>query len=152
MNISELEAVLSNATLSNTTNYIPKPRFNLGYVIKVYDGDSCTVAAMMEDGVMCRLSIRVLGVDTPELRSSCIHEKKCAVIARGITSSFCMGRIVNLDITGMDKYGRCLSDITVDNRSLSKHLLDLDIAVPYYGKKKETRDFEALLKNFNDIV
>ena len=51
-------------------------------VIKVYDGDTITVEAYPWPGITANASVRVDGVDTPEIRGKCESEKRKAVEAR----------------------------------------------------------------------
>jgi len=45
-------------------------------VIKVYDGDTFTVEAYPWPGLEAKASVRVNGVDTPEIREQCEAEKQ----------------------------------------------------------------------------
>ncbi len=51
-------------------------------VIKVYDGDTFTVEAYPWPGITANTSVRVDGVDTPEIRGQCEAEKRKAREAR----------------------------------------------------------------------
>ena len=44
-------------------------------VIKVYDGDTFTVEAYPWPGLEAKASVRIDGVDTPEIRGKCEAEK-----------------------------------------------------------------------------
>jgi endonuclease YncB( thermonuclease family) len=48
-------------------------------VIKVYDGDTFTVEAYPWPGITAKASVRVDGVDTPEIRGKCEAEKQKAL-------------------------------------------------------------------------
>ena len=58
-------------------------------VVSVYDGDSITVEADIWPGLVWRGSVRVDGVDTPEIRGGCDEEKRRARQAR----DFVMGEL-----------------------------------------------------------
>lgn len=47
-------------------------------VVSVYDGDTFTVEARPWPGMTLRTSVRVRGVDTPEIRGKCQAEKDLA--------------------------------------------------------------------------
>lgn len=51
-------------------------------VLSVYDGDTVKVEAAMWPGLTWKGSVRVEGVDTPELRGKCEAEKRKARAAR----------------------------------------------------------------------
>jgi len=48
-------------------------------VVKVYDGDTFTVEAFPWPGITATASVRVNGVDTPEIRGKCEAEKQKAI-------------------------------------------------------------------------
>ena len=56
-------------------------------VVSVYDGDTLTVDAEPWPGLTARTSVRVAGVDTPEIRGECQAEKDLAVQARDFVRS-----------------------------------------------------------------
>ena len=47
-------------------------------VVKVYDGDTLTVEAYPWPGITATASVRINGVDTPEIRGKCDTEKQKA--------------------------------------------------------------------------
>ncbi len=53
-----------------------------------YDGDTLTVDAEPEPGLTARTSVRVDGIDTPEIRGGCPAEKALALQARDFLISF----------------------------------------------------------------
>ncbi len=55
-------------------------------VIKVYDGDTFTVEAYPLPGLEAKASVRVDGVDTPEIRGKCEAEKQKAIEATANTT------------------------------------------------------------------
>ena len=64
-------------------------------VTSVYDGDTIKVEAEVWPGITWTGSVRVLGVDTPELTGKCPEEKAAAVAAREfvkMTKRACRGR------------------------------------------------------------
>ena len=73
-----------------------QPDIKVGKVIKVYDGDSITVAAKpYEKYPIYRFSVRLSGIDTPELRTKHENEKKHAIIARDALSQKILNKIVD---------------------------------------------------------
>ena len=55
-----------------------------GIVIKVYDGDTITIASKLpyETSPLYRFSVRLNGIDCPEIKSKDENEKECAKIAK----------------------------------------------------------------------
>ena len=130
---------MDSATWQNTKPFMPK--FTCGKVIKVYDGDTCTVAACISnlDRTIYRFNIRILGIDCPEIKSSDPIEKAQAVQARDQLHELIFNKTVKVNIVGNDKYGgRILGEIwTEDGISISKYMIDNKLAVAYDGGTKK---------------
>lgn len=108
-----------------------------GKVIKVYDGDTITVASKLYQGSpVYRFQIRLRGIDTPELKSINDIEKSNAIIARDALHEKIFGKVVTLKNIGKEKYGRILADIYLDNININNWLIDSKYAVHYNGGKK----------------
>ena len=89
------EEVFKDSCWSNCQPF--QPDLKIGKVIKVYDGDSITIAAKpYENYPIYRFSIRLSGIDTPELRTRNENEKKHAIIARDALSEKILDKIVTL--------------------------------------------------------
>jgi len=63
-------------------------------VIKVYDGDTLTVEAYLWPGLEAKASVRLNGVDTPEIRGQCETEKQKAIQARDFVKGLILGKTV----------------------------------------------------------
>jgi endonuclease YncB( thermonuclease family) len=111
-----------------------------GRVVKVYDGDTITIAAYLpyKESRLYKFSVRINGIDCPEMRSSGPSEKKIAVLARDTLSRKIMGEIVELVDVKTEKYGRLLATVMHNNESCGKMLIDLRMAVPYDGGTKNS--------------
>tara|TARA_Y100000287_G_C14173756_1_gene331228 strand:- start:176 stop:640 length:465 start_codon:yes stop_codon:yes gene_type:complete len=111
-----------------------------GRVVKVYDGDTITVATnVINDNVsdtFYRFSVRIRGIDCPEIRTKNATEKECAKIARKAVMDTFYHKIVTLTNVSYDKYGRILADVSIGDISVSKMLLDKRLAISYDGGKK----------------
>ena len=113
-----------------------------GRVIKVYDGDTITIAAYLpyKESRLYKFSVRIDGIDCPEMRSHNSSEKKIAVIAKNTLSKKIMGEMVQLVDVKTEKYGRLLAKVMYNNESCGKMLIDLRMAVPYDGGTKVSPD------------
>ena len=111
--------------------------------IKNYDGDTLTVNLLELKNLdhysffWKEISIRLAGVDTPEIKGDCDNENKAAqeakqFVARKLQSA----RRITLLNPMRDKYFRIVADVLVDGASLSQMLLNRDYAVPYDGGTK----------------
>jgi endonuclease YncB( thermonuclease family) len=127
---------LTDITLDNSKPFIPK--LGHGKVVKVYDGDTITVASRYPDvdKDIYRYPVRLRGIDAPELRSEFSRETELAEVSRDALYELIFGKIVRLDKIKIEKYGRLLADVYIDNIHVNKWLLDNKYAIPYDGKKK----------------
>jgi len=105
-------------------------------VVKVYDGDTITVNINLGFGIIMRkVKIRLLGIDTPELRRVSDEEKVRGIEAREFLSDLVLDRIIVLktkkDKTG--KYGRLLGTIYINDIDINQMMIDQGHAVKYLG-------------------
>ncbi len=107
-------------------------------VVSVYDGDTLTVDAHPWPQITVRTSVRVSGIDTPEIRGKCDSEKALAREARELARES-VGEHVHLRNVGLGKYaGRVIADVfTEDGRRLADVLIEAGLARPYDGSERE---------------
>ena len=80
-------------------------------VIRVIDGDTIAVRADIWIGQSVATSVRIRGIDTPELRGRCPEEKALAAAARDLLAELA-GPVVSIGNIENDKYGgRVVADI-----------------------------------------
>lgn len=107
-------------------------------VVKVYDGD--TVHAILDIfGAYYKFKVRLDGIDTPEIRTKDLEEKTKGLDARDWLSKRIMGKIVDLKCKGMDKYGRLLADIYVNDTCINTEMITNNIGYEYHGGTKNTK-------------
>lgn len=109
-----------------------------GRVIKVYDGDTITIASKFpfEDSPLYRLSVRLNGIDSPEIKGKTDDEKIAAKNARNALSGLVMNKYVSLQNIQSEKYGRILADVYVDSLHVNQWMLQQRYAISYEGKTK----------------
>jgi len=114
------------------------PPINCGRVIKVYDGDTITIASKLPytDSLLYRFSVRLNGIDCPEIKSKNDIEKECALITKKEVTDLILHKVVTLKNVQTEKYGRILADVYLDDLHLNKHMLDRRLAVAYDGGTK----------------
>lgn len=129
---------LQSITYADTRIYIPP--VHLCKVIKVYDGDTITVATKLYtlDSPVYRFSVRLAGINSPEIHGSTKEERDAAIVSRDVLSNLIMGKIVFLKNVQYEKYGRLLADVYLGELYLNQYLVDNKYAVPYDGGKKQT--------------
>ena len=111
-----------------------------GKVIKVYDGDTITIASKLpyDESPLYRFSVRLKDIDTPEIKGKNISddEKTAAILARDFVSNLIIDKFVRLENIENEKYGRILADVYYDDININSLLLDRRYAVKYDGKTK----------------
>jgi len=114
------------------------PEVTQGVVVKVYDGDTITIAAKLEywNSPLYKFQVRLNGIDSAELRTKNVFEKRHAMVARDALSDRIMGKKVKLQCVSTDKYGRLLADVYYDGQNMNEWMLQNSYAVPYDGKTK----------------
>ena len=122
-------------------------------VDRVVDGDTVVVDIDLGFGVwMKKQRIRLMGIDTPEKRTSDPLEKQFGLLATSIVEGFCpVGEkiLVETKLDGKGKFGRILGILWVDNSTvnLNQFLIDGRYAVAYEGQSKDDIA-EAHLENY----
>lgn len=107
-------------------------------IINVYDGDTFRVDIDEFPPIVGRnIAIRILGIDTPEIKGSCRKERELAIKARDFTRKYLnAANIVSLTNLRRDKYFRILANVHIDGKNLGDALLTQKLAVVYSGKSK----------------
>lgn len=122
------------------------PPITSGRVIKVYDGDSITVATRLpyKASPLYRFNIRLSGIDCPEIRSKDPFEAELAIYVRDLIRNLVYEKEVELHNLGQDKYGRVLANVLYMGRSVNEWLINNSLAVRYSGKTKPKVDWKQL--------
>jgi endonuclease YncB( thermonuclease family) len=112
-------------------------------ITRVKDGDTVEFEAKwLPAPLKPVLSLRVLGVDTPEKapRAKCDKEAKGGQAATDFTKKkVAEAKKIQIEIKNWDKFGgRVLGDVIIDGQSLSKMLIDNKLARPYHGEAKQS--------------
>lgn len=110
-----------------------------GQVIKVYDGDTITVASKLpyKGSPLYRFSVRLAGIDTPEMTSSEDTTKDRAILAKNSLTNLVLNKKVYLKNVKNEKYGRILANVFVDGVHVNQWMLTHKHAVTYNGGKKD---------------
>lgn len=143
VNVSEIEFDLDYL---NDVRYLDTvvfaPPITAGKVIKVYDGDTITIASKLpnSDAPIYRFSVRLLGIDSAEIKGKTFAEKEIAVKARDALHGLIFGKIVHLKKISTEKYGRILADVYMDDLHVNQWMLDNKHAIPYDGGTKQRPD------------
>ncbi len=108
-------------------------------VVKVYDGDTFTVEAYPWPGLEAKASVRINGVDTPEILGKCEAEKQKAIKARDFVKWLVLGEVVYLENVKHGKYaGRVVADVKLEGGgNLADKIIDQGLGREYHGGTRE---------------
>ena len=114
------------------------PPISGGQVIKVYDGDSITIAGYlpMYNSPLFRFSVRLNGIDTAEIKGKSSDEIEAAKQARDALSKLILHKEIILKNVATEKYGRVLADVYLDDLCVNHWLIKECYAVKYDGGTK----------------
>ncbi len=100
-----------------------------------YDGDTVTFDIPNVHPLFGHnISVRLVGIDTAEIKTKDSCEKKVARTTKNLVESLLkQAKRIDLENVERDKYFRILADVKVDGRSVSEILIKNGLAVPYDG-------------------
>jgi micrococcal nuclease len=116
----------------------------------VYDGDTIYVSKIecylhgsktLERNV--KTGVRLLGIDTPEMKSKVFCEKAKAEQARSFVRGMIKPNTTIYIVNAQDdKFGgRIDGSIIIDGKDLAEELIEMRFGYRYYGGKKEVRNW-----------
>ena len=142
------------------------PPITEGVIIKVYDGDTITLATSLYiktrlpknptpnididqeyqhldyevysdvEFKTYRMTIRLAGIDTPEIKGKTEKEKQLAKQAQEALEKLLLNKVVQLKNIKTEKYGRILADVYLDDTHVNEWMINNNYAVKYDGKTK----------------
>jgi endonuclease YncB( thermonuclease family) len=134
--IKMTDTVPEDVTAADCQMYFPT--ITAARVIQVYDADTITIACRCagQDGLF-KLSVRLAGIDTPEMRSHDPKLKALANVARDALRERILGKLVRIDVKRIkEKFGRTLADVYLDNVNINEWLIAEGYANRYDGGTK----------------
>jgi len=128
---------LNDVEYKDTVLFVPP--IMVGKVVKVYDGDTITIASRLPntETPIYRFSVRLSGIDSAEIHGKTENEKKHAIVARDRLHELIFGKMVHLKGISTEKYGRILADVYLDDTHINQWMLDQQLAIPYDGGAKQ---------------
>jgi endonuclease YncB( thermonuclease family) len=143
--VDTLEKTLAAVQYTGTKPFVLTVDGQQGKVVKVYDGDTLTLA-FFSHGVLSRVQVRLLGIDTPEIKGKSDVEKDKAKMARQALTALVLNKVVTLRNTSMEtKWGRLLADVWVGNVHVNSYMIVEGHAIPYDGSTK-SHDWQGFLQ------
>lgn len=114
--------------------------------VDVYDGDTVQLVFPLQDELF-RWTCRLVGIDTPEIRTKNKKEKNFGYTVRNKLRDQILNKVVTVKCGEFDKYGRLLVHIylDIDTPSINEWLISNKFAFSYDGGKK--KNWEDYLNN-----
>lgn len=109
-------------------------------VMAIYDGDTFYANISGWPAIVGeRVSVRINGVDTPEIRTRCASEKKLGQKAKQVTVEMLRSaQKVELRNMQRGKYFRIIADVYADGVSVAETLIAKNLAYEYYGGTRQS--------------
>lgn len=128
-------------TLSTSPSMAAKKTYGdtvVSEIVSVYDGDTFKINMQCWPTIIGKnISIRIYGIDTPEIRGSEGVVKKLALDAKRVASFYLLAAdTVELRNMRRGKYFRIIAEVYVDGENLGELLIKEGLAKPYYGGKR----------------
>jgi micrococcal nuclease len=106
-------------------------------VLDVYDADTCTLVIDLGFKVYIKEKVRLSGIDTPEIRTKNLMEKRAALKARDFVRKMILEKTVTISTRKEGKFGRYIADIFLDTGThLNTLLVKRGYAREYDGGKR----------------
>lgn len=126
--------------------HTPGQPFEVAVFHGCYDGDTCTVSLSDLPPVFGdHITVRLAGIDTPEIKGTCDEEKQLARQAQALTQRL-MKEATRIELREpkRDKYFRILARVVVEDQArpgetieVAQELVKAGLARPYDGGKKQ---------------
>ena len=99
-----LNTVNKTIDVKDTMPFIPP--IEKGIVVKVYDGDTITIVSKLPypDSPLYRFSVRLNGIDCPEIKGKDKNEKECAQLAKQEMTELVFNKVVTLKNVDTEKF------------------------------------------------
>lgn len=122
-------------------------------VVSVYDGDTIKVVFPVLRKLY-KFNCRILGVDTPEIRTRDKKEKAFGLQVRDELRKKILNQVVTLKCGDFDKYGRLLIDIKLsEEETIRDWLINNNYAFAYDGgTKKKWKVYLNTISAVNELV
>lgn len=107
------------------------------HVDRVIDGDSVEVTASIWIDQTVKASVRLRGIDAPELHGKCPAERWAGLQAKEWLKAAIEGHDVDLTELGTEKFGRVLARVAFDGRDIAEEMLGAGLVRPYEGEARK---------------
>jgi len=108
-------------------------------VVRVIDGDTIEARVRLWLDLQLTTSVRIRGIDAPEVRGRCQTEKDLAATATRRLAEVAVGEVTLIDIAEDKFFGRVVADVrAADGTDLAAMMLADGLARPYDGGARAT--------------
>lgn len=144
---------LHNCTLENTPKFSIKGRFKCK-VLEIVDGDTFR-GGIVFNGNVSIFTFRIYGVNAPEMKPRLIIKDRLNVIrkaklAKERLSSLIFNKFCVVDVFSFDAFGRALTTVIYDGRSVGDQLLEEGFAENFPFTERHTRVSIVKVSNSTD--
>lgn len=121
-----------------------KPYYYIAEIVSVYDGDTVTAVVDLGFKTSVRIKVRLIGIDTPEIRTKDKKEKEKGLETRDWLRERILNKKVLLHTKERGKFGRWLGmiwsleeDKPLFENSYNNKLINEGFAKEYWGGKRK---------------
>lgn len=106
-------------------------------ITRVIDGDTVEATVDCLFDVKIDLTLRLFGIDTPELTSKVSEERATAKLAKARLISLVEGKCIKIvSYKEKEKFGRYLAELIVDGVNVNQLFIKEGLAKDYFGGTK----------------
>ena len=108
-------------------------------LLEVYDGDTfkCDLIGL-HPLIGKRISIRVFGIDTPEIRTKDLKKKAQGLRSKQFASILLShAKVIELRQVRRGKYFRIIASVYIDGKDFAAIMISEGYAIPYFGGKRK---------------
>jgi len=100
--------------------------------LRVIDGDTIVAEVDLGFSTFKRVNVRLVGIDAPEVRTRDLKEKERGKESKDyLEDIFSINKNFTLISNKLDKYGRCLGTIMIDDLNINEEMVELGLAKFY---------------------
>jgi len=105
----------------------------------VYDGDTVKGKVEVWPGLVQKISVRINGIDTPEIKTKNRCEKALGLKAKQALIDFIGEKQVTISNVKLGKYAsRVLADVSVGGKDVAAYMIKYGYARVYHGGKRQS--------------
>ena len=110
-----------------------------GEALGILDGDTVSVKVRVWIGQEIETSLRIDGIDAPEIKGKCEKERAMAAAARNELAALLSDNMIQIYNVRLEKYaGRVLAQVkTTGGINIGQHMIEKGLARPYHGEKRQ---------------